>query len=188
MQGLPKEICWPDNRNNEKKMQSTRKLVQKEIQNKTSQIHQKEWWNHIPSPPRHRLCKHNTSREEKSYWRRLITQGLEIKKLPRTKRANMQSGYEIDPFWDDILCREPECQGWRMLLFLEIECVWKYKNESKVKKIILFSIVLIFLCIYIMLNSRWRRLSKTIKMYSKNNSKLFKLELSLTAYSFPYWQ
>ena len=41
--------------------------------------------------------------EEKSYWRRLITEGLEIKKLPITKRANMQSGYEIDPCWDDIL-------------------------------------------------------------------------------------
>ena len=29
-----------------------------------------------------------------------------------------------------------EHQGRRMLLFSEIECVWKYKNESKVKKII----------------------------------------------------
>ena len=41
--------------------------------------------------------------EEKIYWRRLITEGLEIKKLPIMKRANMQSGYEIDPCWDDIL-------------------------------------------------------------------------------------
>ena len=106
MQRPPKEICWPDNRNLEKKMLRTRKLVQKEIQNKNSQIHQKEWWNRIPSPANrthHRLCKQKILGEEKSYWRRLITEGLEIKKLPITKRANMQSGYEIDPCWDDIL-------------------------------------------------------------------------------------
>ena len=30
-------------------------------------------------------------------------EGLEIKKLPTKERANMQSGYEIDPFWKDIL-------------------------------------------------------------------------------------
>ena len=37
-------------------------------------------------------------------------------------------------------------------------------------------------------NSRWGRLSKTVETYGKNNSKLFKLELSLIAYSAPYWQ
>ena len=42
MQRVPKEICWPDNRNHENKIQRTRKLVQKEIQNKNSQFHQKE--------------------------------------------------------------------------------------------------------------------------------------------------
>ena len=76
--GQPKEICRPDNRNLEKKMQRTRKLVQKEIQNKNSQIHQKEWWNRIPSPPNrthHRLCKHKNSRGrekllEETYHRR----------------------------------------------------------------------------------------------------------------------
>ena len=42
MQGLPKEIRWPDNRNNEEKMQRTRKLVQKEIQEKDFEIGKKE--------------------------------------------------------------------------------------------------------------------------------------------------
>ena len=41
--------------------------------------------------------------EEKCSRRRLIMEGLEIKKLPTTERANMQSGYEIDPCWEDIL-------------------------------------------------------------------------------------
>ena len=35
--------------------------------------------------------------EEKSYWRRLIVEGIEIKKLNPANRANMQLGYEIDP-------------------------------------------------------------------------------------------
>ena len=38
--------------------------------------------------------------EEKAYWPRLIKEGIEIKKLKPTERANMQAGYEIDPIWD----------------------------------------------------------------------------------------
>ena len=41
--------------------------------------------------------------EETSYWPRLIIEGLEIKKLQPTVRANMQAGYEIDPIWDIYL-------------------------------------------------------------------------------------
>ena len=41
--------------------------------------------------------------EETSYWPRLIIEGLEIKKLQPTVRANMQAEYEIDPIWDIYL-------------------------------------------------------------------------------------
>ena len=41
--------------------------------------------------------------EVTSYWPRLIIQGLEIKKLQPTVRANMQAGYKIDPIWDIYL-------------------------------------------------------------------------------------
>ena len=41
--------------------------------------------------------------EETSHWPRLIIEGLEIKKLQPTVRANMQAGYEIDPIWDIYL-------------------------------------------------------------------------------------
>ena len=99
-------MCWPDNRNLEKKMQRTRKLVQKEKQNKILKSTKKNdgiAFHHHQTG--HTIDFANTKilGEEKSYWRRLITEGLEIKKLPITKRANMQSGYEIDPCWDDIL-------------------------------------------------------------------------------------
>ena len=38
--------------------------------------------------------------EEKAYWKRLIIEGMEMKKLSLTERANLQMGYEIDPIWD----------------------------------------------------------------------------------------
>ena len=41
--------------------------------------------------------------EEKSYWRRLIIEGIEIKKLEPAHRANMQLGYEIDANWNPVL-------------------------------------------------------------------------------------
>ena len=41
--------------------------------------------------------------EEKAYWKRLIIEELEIKKLGPTERANLQMGYEIEPIWDTIL-------------------------------------------------------------------------------------
>ena len=41
--------------------------------------------------------------EEKAYWKRLIIEGLEIKKLGPTERANLQMGYEIDHIWNVIL-------------------------------------------------------------------------------------
>ena len=41
--------------------------------------------------------------EEKAYWKRLIIEGMEIKKLSLTERANLQMGYEIDPIWDAIM-------------------------------------------------------------------------------------
>ena len=34
--------------------------------------------------------------QEKSYWRRLIREGLEIKQLGNENRANLQAGYEIN--------------------------------------------------------------------------------------------
>ena len=36
------------------------------------------------------------------YIYRLIIEGMEIKKLNPTERANLQMGYEIDPIWDAI--------------------------------------------------------------------------------------
>ena len=41
--------------------------------------------------------------EEKSYWRRLIIEGIEIKKLDPAHQANMQLGSEIDARWDSVL-------------------------------------------------------------------------------------
>ena len=41
--------------------------------------------------------------KEKSYWRRLIQEGLEIKQLGNENRANLQAGYEINECWDPIL-------------------------------------------------------------------------------------
>ena len=41
--------------------------------------------------------------QEKSYWRRLIREGLEIKQLGNENRANLQAGYEINECWDPIL-------------------------------------------------------------------------------------
>ena len=40
--------------------------------------------------------------EEKNYWRRIIIEGMEIKKLG-DNRANKQVGYEIDNFWNPII-------------------------------------------------------------------------------------
>ena len=106
MQGLPKEICWPDNRNCEKKMQRHENWCKKKYKTKILKSTKKNdgiAFHHHQTG--HTIDFANTKilEEEKSYWRRLITEGLEIKKLPITKRANMQSGYEIDPCWDDIL-------------------------------------------------------------------------------------
>jgi len=39
---------------------------------------------------------------EKNYWRRLIIEGMEIKKLG-VNRANRQVGYEIDECWNPII-------------------------------------------------------------------------------------
>ena len=40
--------------------------------------------------------------EEKCYWRRLIIEGLEIKRLGEN-RANRNTGFEIHECWDPIL-------------------------------------------------------------------------------------
>jgi hypothetical protein len=39
--------------------------------------------------------------EEKSLWRRLIVEGIEIRKS--TKLANLKKGYEISSIWDPFL-------------------------------------------------------------------------------------
>jgi len=39
---------------------------------------------------------------EISYWRRLIIEGIEIKKLG-DDRANLQAGYEINDCWDPYI-------------------------------------------------------------------------------------
>ena len=41
--------------------------------------------------------------KEQAYWPRLIKEGIEIKKLKPTERANIQASYEIDPIWDIYL-------------------------------------------------------------------------------------
>ena len=41
--------------------------------------------------------------EEKAYWKRLIIEGMEIKKLNQAERANLQMGYVIDPIWDTFI-------------------------------------------------------------------------------------
>ena len=41
--------------------------------------------------------------DEKAYWKRLIIQGMEIKKLSQAARAHLQMGYEIDPIWDTFI-------------------------------------------------------------------------------------
>ena len=41
--------------------------------------------------------------EEKNYWRRLIIEGMEIKRLAAEQRANLQLGYEIHECWEPIL-------------------------------------------------------------------------------------
>ena len=41
--------------------------------------------------------------QEKNYWRRLIVEGMEIKKLAEEQRANLQLGYEIHECWEPIL-------------------------------------------------------------------------------------
>ena len=46
--------------------------------------------------------------QEKSYWRRLIQEGLEIKQLGNENRANLQAGYEINECWDPILKKKYE--------------------------------------------------------------------------------
>ena len=42
--------------------------------------------------------------QEKSYWRRLIIEGMEIKWLGED-RANLQLGYEVHECWDPILAK-----------------------------------------------------------------------------------
>ena len=42
--------------------------------------------------------------QEKSYWRRLIIEGIEIKWLGED-RANLQLGYEVHECWDPILAK-----------------------------------------------------------------------------------
>ena len=41
--------------------------------------------------------------QEKNYWRRLIVEGMEIKRLAEEQRANLQLGYEIHECWEPIL-------------------------------------------------------------------------------------
>ena len=43
--------------------------------------------------------------EEKNYWRRLIIEGMEIKKKLGENRANRHVGYEIDDSWNPIIER-----------------------------------------------------------------------------------
>ena len=51
--------------------------------------------------------------EEKAYWKRLIIEGMEIKKMSLTERANLQMGYETTqsgtPSWRTY--KKPERHG-----------------------------------------------------------------------------
>ena len=44
--------------------------------------------------------------QEKSYWRRLIREGIEIQQLGYENRANLQAGYKINECWDPILWKK----------------------------------------------------------------------------------
>ena len=99
MQGLSKEICCSDSRNNEKMMQRTQTLVQKGIQKNFFLNPQKGMMvlHFIITKQGTPLQTQNIFGAEKCYWRRLIMEGLEIKKLPAMVRSIMQSVDEIDP-------------------------------------------------------------------------------------------
>ena len=83
--------------------------------------------------------------EEKSYWRRLIVEGIEIKKLNPAGRANIQLGYEIDPRWDPVLYpkKNRNARIWTWELDSRFRC--NFKNGNTDKKLNLFSVVLILL-------------------------------------------
>ena len=90
MQGLPEEICWPDNRNNEEKMQERENWCKKKFKRKILKSTKRNdgiSFHHHQTG--HTIDFANTKilGEEKCYWRRLIMEGLEIKKLPTTERA-----------------------------------------------------------------------------------------------------
>ena len=78
------------------------KKHKKKLLNSTTKNHGIAYHHHLTG---HEIDFENTRilAEETSYWPRLIIEGLEIKKLQPTVRANMQAGYEIDPIWDIYL-------------------------------------------------------------------------------------
>ena len=79
--------------------------MQKKAYKEVTKVNNEKRWYSISSPTGHEIDFVNTRilAEETSYWPRLIIEGLEIKKLQPTVRANMQAGYEIDPIWDIYL-------------------------------------------------------------------------------------
>ena len=85
--------------------QPAQKLVPKEIQEKILKSTKKNngmaYHHHVTG---HNIDFEGTKiiMEEKNYWRRLIIEGMEIKKLGNN-RANRQVGYEIDECWNPII-------------------------------------------------------------------------------------
>ena len=49
--------------------------------------------------------------QEKNYWRRLLIEGLEIKRLAAEQRANLQLGYEKHECWQFSINCKPRCHG-----------------------------------------------------------------------------
>ena len=79
--------------------------MQKETQKEATAINKKEWrvayHHHLTG---HQIDFPNTTiiAQETSYWRRLVVEGIEIKKLGENK-ANLQAGFEINDCWNPYL-------------------------------------------------------------------------------------
>ena len=72
--------------------------MQKETQKEVAPIHKKEWQGSL-SPSLHIDFPNTTiNTQETSSWRRLIIEGIEMRKLDENK-ANLQTEFEIYEYW-----------------------------------------------------------------------------------------
>ena len=107
--------------------------------------------------------------EEKNKWRRLIIEGMEIKKLDEN-RANGQVGYEIDELWNPHN-REAKVVNTIVLRVFRKNCfkVWsmKIQNENALQRN-WYSLECFLNLICISVENRWRRLPIGSQPYSPN--------------------